>query len=68
MDDRIGSVEIGKEATIFVSEGSPLDMRTNSLTFTMIREANNKPDSHKKKLSSSIMDSLGLLRQIRLLN
>ncbi|MCH2235307.1 MAG: amidohydrolase family protein [Crocinitomicaceae bacterium] len=29
IDDRLGSIEIGKDATLFVSEGNALDMRTN---------------------------------------
>lgn len=28
VDDRVGSLEVGKDATLFVSSGSPLDIRT----------------------------------------
>jgi len=32
IDKKYGSVEVGKSATLFVSKGSALDMRTNQLT------------------------------------
>jgi len=32
-----GSIEIGKSATLFVSEGNALDMRTNNVTLALIR-------------------------------
>jgi len=37
MDDRIGSLEVGKDATLFVSDGDALNMRTNKVTLAMIR-------------------------------
>ncbi len=36
IDDRTGSLEIGKDATLFVSEGDALDMRTNKLLHAFI--------------------------------
>ncbi len=35
-EKRIGSVEVGKSATLFVSEGNALDMRTNKVVLAMI--------------------------------
>ncbi len=34
--DRVGTLEVGKQATLFVSEGDALDMRTNRLTHAFI--------------------------------
>ncbi len=34
--DRVGTLEVGKQATLFVSEGDALDMRTNRLTRAFI--------------------------------
>ena len=34
--DRVGTLEAGKQATLFVSEGDALDMRTNRLTHAFI--------------------------------
>lgn len=36
IDDRVGSLEVGKQATIVVSDGDALDMRTNNIVFACI--------------------------------
>ncbi len=36
IDDRVGTLEVGKDATLFVSEGDALDMRTNILSHAFI--------------------------------
>jgi imidazolonepropionase-like amidohydrolase len=36
IDDRVGSLEVGKYATIIVSEGDALDMMTNNIVFACI--------------------------------
>ncbi len=36
IDDRLGSIAVGKDATLFVSRGDALDMRTNELTHAFI--------------------------------
>ncbi len=36
IDDRVGTLETGKDATLFVSEGDALDIRTNILTHAFI--------------------------------
>lgn len=36
IDDRLGSLEAGKDATFFVSTGDALDMRTNNVTHAFI--------------------------------
>ncbi len=36
IDDQVGTLEVGKQATLFISEGDALDMRTNRLTHAFI--------------------------------
>ncbi len=36
IDDRVGTLEVGKDATLFISEGDALDMRTNILSHAFI--------------------------------
>jgi len=36
IDDKVGTLEVGKNATLFVSDGDALDMRTNQLTHAFI--------------------------------
>ena len=36
IDNRVGTLEVGKDATLFVSEGDALDMRTNQLIYAFI--------------------------------
>jgi len=37
VDDRLGSIEVGKQATLFTSQGDALDMRTNRLSSAFIQ-------------------------------
>ncbi len=37
IDDKVGSLEVGKQATLFVSEGDALDMRTNKIESAYIQ-------------------------------
>lgn len=37
IEDRVGSLEVGKDATLFVSEGDALDMMSNDVIMAMIR-------------------------------
>lgn len=36
VDDRVGTIEVGKDATLFVSQGDALDFRTNMLSHAFI--------------------------------
>lgn len=36
IDKRVGTLEVGKDATLFVSSGDALDMRTNNLSYAFI--------------------------------
>jgi len=40
IDDQVGSLEVGKQATLFVSKGDALDMRGNGPTHIFIDGAN----------------------------
>lgn len=37
IDDKVGSLEVGKDATLFVSTGDALDMRTNNVSLAIIK-------------------------------
>ncbi|MDX1349292.1 MAG: amidohydrolase family protein, partial [Putridiphycobacter sp.] len=37
IDQEIGSIEKGKDATLFVSSGNAIDMRTNAVTIAMVK-------------------------------
>lgn len=50
IDDRYGSIEIGKSATLFISHGDALDMRTNQLTRAFIDGRDVSLESHQTKL------------------
>ena len=48
--DRVGTLEVGKDATLFISNGDALDMRTNDLTQAFIRGKNIDLDNHQHQL------------------
>ena len=50
IDDRYGSLETGKSATLFISEGDALDMRTNNLTNAFIDGREISLESHQTEL------------------
>ena len=50
MDEYLGSLEAGKDATLFVSEGDALDMRTNKVTLALIRGKYISLDNHQQQL------------------
>jgi hypothetical protein len=50
IDDRYGTLKIGKSATFFISEGDALDMRTNKLTHAFIDGRSISLESHQTKL------------------
>ena len=50
IDDRLGTLETGKDATLFISEGDALDMRTNILTHAFIEGREISLESHQTKL------------------
>ncbi|MBX2827172.1 MAG: amidohydrolase family protein [Flavobacteriaceae bacterium] len=50
IDTHYGSLEVGKSATLFVSDGDALDMRTNILTHAFIDGREISLESHQTKL------------------
>lgn len=50
VDDKVGSLETGKDATVIVSEGDLLDMRTNKITHAFINGRDISLDNKHKRL------------------
>lgn len=50
ISERLGSLEKGKDATLFVSEGDALDMRSNKVSLAYIRGRKISLDTPQKKL------------------
>lgn len=50
IDDVVGTLEVGKDATLFISEGDALDMRTNILIDAFIQGRKISLESHQTKL------------------
>ena len=55
MDKSIGSLEVGKDATLFISTGDALDMRTNNAERAFIQGRDISLDSHQKVLYNRYM-------------
>jgi imidazolonepropionase-like amidohydrolase len=50
MEDQIGSLEVGKDATLFISEGDALDMGGNILTKAFIQGRDISLETHQTEL------------------
>lgn len=50
IDDQLGTIEVGKNATLFVSEGDALDMRGNQLTHAFIDGRAISLETHQTEL------------------
>ncbi|MHA7058033.1 amidohydrolase family protein [Aquimarina sp. M1] len=50
IDDMVGTLEVGKDATLFISIGDALDMRTNQLEKAFIQGRDISLESHQTKL------------------
>lgn len=50
IDAKVGTLEVGKDATLFISEGDALDMRTNILSEAFIQGRKISLESHQTKL------------------
>ncbi len=50
IDDRYGTLAVGKSATLFISEGDALDMRGNRLTHAFIDGRNLSLETHQTEL------------------
>jgi imidazolonepropionase-like amidohydrolase len=51
IDDTVGTLEEGKDATLFISEGDALDMRTNKLSKAYIQGRDISLQSHQTELA-----------------
>ena len=50
VEDRCGTLELGKDATLFISEGDALDMRTNKLSEAFIQGRKLHLETHQTQL------------------
>lgn len=60
IDQNTGSLEEGKDATLFISEGDALDMRTNQLSKAFIQGRAISLESHQTKLYKKYKEKYGL--------
>jgi len=58
IDKMVGSLEVGKDATLFISEGDALDMRGNILTKAYIQGRNISLETHQTELWRRYADKL----------
>ncbi|MEE9349856.1 MAG: amidohydrolase family protein, partial [Flavobacteriaceae bacterium] len=56
IDKQIGTLEVGKDATLFISTGDALDMRTNNVTHVLIKGKFASLDTHQKRLYRKFKD------------
>ena len=59
IDDQVGTLERGKVATMFLSEGDALDMRTNSLTHAWIEGRDIDLDNRQRQLYRKFQTKYG---------
>jgi imidazolonepropionase-like amidohydrolase len=59
IDDQVGTLERGKVATMFLSEGDALDMRTNSLTYAWIEGRDIDLDNRQRQLYRKFQTKYG---------
>jgi imidazolonepropionase-like amidohydrolase len=59
IDDNVGSLEVGKDATLFISEGDALDMRTNKLDKVFIQGRDVSLETHQTQLYKRYSKKLG---------
>ena len=50
IDQKIGSIEVGKSATLFLSDGDALDMRTNNISHAYIDGRKISLETHQTEL------------------
>jgi len=60
IEKQTGSIEVGKDATIIISEGDILDMRTNQVTQAFIQGRNINLDDKQKQLNEKYLKKYGL--------
>ena len=60
IDKTTGSLEVGKDATLFISTGDALDMRTNNVEKAYIKGKNIDLDNEQKALYLKYKNKYGL--------
>lgn len=60
IDNHYGSLEKGKSATLFISEGDALDIRTNDITFIWINGRKIDLNNHQKELNKKYTEKYGI--------
>jgi imidazolonepropionase-like amidohydrolase len=60
IDKDYGSLEEGKSATLFISDGDALDMKTNKLTKAFINGAEIELKTHQTELYDKYLKKYGL--------
>jgi len=60
MEESIGSLEVGKDATLVVSNGDALDMRTNKITTAMVQGRFVSTTNHQDDLYNKYKTKYGL--------
>ncbi|MBA3901266.1 MAG: amidohydrolase family protein [Bacteroidetes bacterium] len=60
IDKTVGSLEVNKDATLFVSTGDALDMLTNNVELAFIRGKKIGLDDHQKKLTRKYSAKYGI--------
>jgi imidazolonepropionase-like amidohydrolase len=60
IDKTIGTIEVGKDATLFISDGDALDMKSNNVIHAYIRGKEINLDNIQKQLYKKYMDKYGL--------
>ena len=58
--DKTGSIEVGKDANIIISNGDALDMRTNNITKAFIQGRDINLDDKHKQLNKKYTEKYGL--------
>ena len=60
VDAKLGSVEKGKEASIIVSSGDVLDMKTSAIEYAFINGREINLDNKQKELNNKFLKKYGL--------
>jgi imidazolonepropionase-like amidohydrolase len=56
IDAQCGSIEVGKDATLFLSDGDALDIRTNNLTKAFIQGRQVSLETHQTVLNNKFKE------------
>lgn len=60
VDDQLGTLEVGKDATLFVSEGDALDIKTNKLIHAFINGRQLSLETHQTQLAEEYEKRFGV--------